>query len=140
MITLDPGPSNMGLDRAALTSRNMITRSHPLPINHVYSQGVRSKPNDPVVFGDYVERCLTYVATCAELFLERSHDLLMESIATRLGTYHLFPPPTLVAASDITGERDHFLTSDSTATDWLRVFVRTEATHHQARSHQKGLK
>lgn len=70
--------------------------------------------------------------TCTDRFPERRHDLLMELTATDLDTYHLFSPPTLVTVYLITRERDDVPSSDVTATNWLRAFVRTETTHPQA--------
>lgn len=58
-------------------------------------------------------------------------DLLMELIATNFGTFDLFSS-TLVTVYRTTGEMDGVLVSEGTASDWLRVFITTEATQPQA--------
>lgn len=70
---------------------------------------------------------------CSDRFPGRRHDLLMELIASNPGTYHIFSSATLVTTLyRITGERDDVPALEAIATDWLRAFVRTGATHPQA--------
>lgn len=60
--------------------------------------------------------------------------MLMELIVTHLGTYHVLSSLTPVMVYRIMGERDVLLIAEVTVTDWLRVSIRVEATHPQARA------
>lgn len=72
--------------------------------------------------------------TCTDRFTGRRRDIVMELIPYHLGTHDLLSSPSPVTAYCTTGKRDEDPASKVTATDWLRVFNRTEVTHPRARA------
>lgn len=69
---------------------------------------------------------------CTDHFPRFRCDSLIDLIAKRPGTYHLFSSLPRVTVYRIIGERDDIPVSEVAVSDWLRLLVRTEATQTQA--------
>lgn len=67
--------------------------------------------------------------TYTDRLSRRRHILLIDMIATHLGTHWSFFPLTPMTVYGITGERDCVPATKVTAADRLRCLVREEATH-----------
>lgn len=147
MTALEPTLSHMETARAIGDS---IIRHTPLPHFQGFSEAKQSGLNDPVLFQDQLEVCFTFMdvgayrlpsdvpaergkwVTQTDRLSGHGHDLAIKVIATHLGTHRAFFAPTPVTVYCIMTQRDIMPTSEVPGTDWLRLFVRNEATQSPA--------
>lgn len=152
----EPMPSITELSKTARNERDRVTRKHPLPLYQSFLEGERLELHDPVVFLDHVVRCFVYCNAGAYQLLVDRHvgretwvirtdqysgqrrDLLVEWIATHLGTHRLLFSPIPIRVYGVTGGRDQVPPDEMMAMDLLRLFAREEATHYQARTVSKN--
>lgn len=152
----EPMPTRMASSKPPWNIWDRVIGNGPRPLYQGCEEGERSELNDPVLFFDCIERCYAFSDTgvyrlpvdqlveregwaiIPKQYSGRRRDLLIELIATHLGTHQLFFSPTSITVYRITGERDQVPPKQVKATGSLRSLVAEEAANPQARTITKN--